>query len=102
MCETLIIAPLVLVPAIVLSLQQAIDPVCSLAPEIPEILWADFEPSPFIEFHNAMLRQIAEAFSIRTLTPSDLYHMYAAKVPSNAWALIHFDVTGRFDGGSSE
>jgi hypothetical protein len=28
--------------------------------------------------------------------------MYAAKVPSNAWALIHFDVTGRFDGGSSE
>jgi hypothetical protein len=71
MSETLIlaaiIAPLVLVPAIVLSLQQAIDPVCSLAPEIPEILWADFEP--LVEFERVVRDEIVRLFAIPAPAP---------------------------------
>jgi len=57
-----IMAPLVLVPIIIVSLHQPLDPVCSLATEI------HFEPwegdSPFARFHREMLRSIADGMGL--------------------------------------
>ncbi|HEX7906835.1 MAG TPA: hypothetical protein VF534_01915 [Paraburkholderia sp.] len=61
-----IVAPLVLVPLIIISLQQAVDPDCH--PNAGAVfLMHDFElpdaESPFDEFQRAMLAQICAMFA---------------------------------------
>jgi hypothetical protein len=57
-----IIAPLVLVPIIIVSLRQQLDPVCSLATEIHLEPWEG--DSAFARFHREMLRSIAEGLAL--------------------------------------
>lgn len=58
-----VVAPLVLVPAIILSLQSAIDPICSLDTEPPPLqAWEG--DTPFARFCREMMRSIAENLSI--------------------------------------
>lgn len=68
MSETLIlaaiIAPLVLVPAVILSLQQAIDPDCRI--EV-DLIWGDVPSEPeseFAKFEREMLDSIVDALGI--------------------------------------
>lgn len=57
-----VVAPLLLVPTIIVSLRQPLDPVCSLATEIHLEPWEG--DSPFARFHREMLRQIAEVIGM--------------------------------------
>jgi hypothetical protein len=67
MSETLmlaaIIAPLVLVPAIILSLQEAIDPICRLDTELPPLqAWEG--DTALARFYRQMMQSIADDLSL--------------------------------------
>jgi hypothetical protein len=76
MSETLIlaaiIAPLVLVPAIILSLQHATDLICRLDGELSlefDAVGVDFEPSPLVEFERVVRDEIVRLFAIPAPAP---------------------------------
>lgn len=84
-----IVAPLALVPLVVISLQKPLNPDCSLNAGAEFWLFDEdlraWQDSPFEEFRRVMLEQIEEAFSIRTLAPVDLDRVYQVTFPTFNW-----------------
>ena len=64
-----IVAPLVLVPAIILSFMSEVDGLWWPHTEIVIDFGIDFEPSPFLEFQRAMHAEICRYWSVPAPAP---------------------------------